>query len=628
MALTISSAKLTGNPGTSGWAQIHEFKPEDPEKLATRGHLFAVIATRRHEEGVDGVVAGRELLGRLHEEYFGKPEGEPFNILKSAVEKVIGEFSETWGEVEIAAVTFLGNVVYSAVGGGAEVAIFRNGMLAKILESGEGKVVSASGYPKEGDILLLGTKLFFDTIPNGVIKAALESAELATAVEQLAPSVHARSDTGSLGSAVIKFEKEMLFAKGPEPKKPDIQKLDAVRTGFKSLAGTVASKIEAFLKRFPERRIYVRGMPEEEIQPQSRKVTLTVGVILLAILLVSIGFGIAQKRLKDARGKYETRLTQAQHEIDEAVGLATLNPERARELFVSSRGLADALTSEGVKDPALAELVGKLDSNQGVILGEYKSDPQLFLDLSILSDGLSGDDLSGSSDKVFILDKKGKKIVGISLGTKKTEVVAGPDQADGALAVASYEDRVFILTNDGIFEVGDEKTKVVERQWEGEVLPYAYAGNLYLLDKSANMIWRYAGTGKTFGAKAEWLGPGVEPDFSKIISVSIDGSIWTLSQTGKILKFTQGSPQNISAAGTFPEIASADALYTNEELGFVYILDKQGKRVVVLEKDGKYKAQYLSDKISEATDLTVSEKEKKIILLAGSKLYSIELKHI
>lgn len=46
---------------------------------------------------------------------------------------------------------------------------------------------------------------------------------------------------------------------------------------------------------------------------------------------------------------------------------------------------------------------------------------------------------------------------------------------------------------------------------------------------------------------------------------------------------------------------------------------------MVLDKNGDYQAQYVSEKIGEAIDLVVSEKEKQIILLTGDKLYSIEL---
>ncbi len=160
----VTKATLTGSPDSSGWAQVHDFLPDDEEKQKLRGHLFAVVATGKSDEGVDAVSAGRELLSRLHEEYFGELTLTPFNALKSAIEKVIKEFSETWGNVEIAAISYMGDVVYSAVGGGAEISVFRNGMLAKILTSSAGQAASASGYPKESDMLILGTKLFINRI--------------------------------------------------------------------------------------------------------------------------------------------------------------------------------------------------------------------------------------------------------------------------------------------------------------------------------------------------------------------------------------------------------------------------------------------------------------------------------
>ena len=64
--MNVSSAKLTGNPGPSGWSQVHEFSPEEPEKFTARGHLFAVVGTGNQKEGGDSVGAGRELLSLLH----------------------------------------------------------------------------------------------------------------------------------------------------------------------------------------------------------------------------------------------------------------------------------------------------------------------------------------------------------------------------------------------------------------------------------------------------------------------------------------------------------------------------------------------------------------------------------
>lgn len=630
----IISAKITGNPDPTGWSQVHEYLPEDLEKLQNRGHLFAVIGTSRNEQGVDSVATGREILSRLHEEYYGKEEGTPFNVLKSALEKVIAEFKENWGEVEISAMVSLGEVVYSAAGGGGQVLIYRNGMTATIIDSRGGEVACASGYPKENDIIVLSTKELMESISLGIIKSALSALEPQTIAETLAPKVLTLTDSGALGLVVAKFSKEPQreIPTFSAPKQEEgvanqiimptkVEVPGFIKNTFNKIKYDVTRKLVGTL---PEKRIFIKGGGEEESFSPARKRTALVGILLLAILLVSIGFGIRQKSLKDSRSKYIDRLTTAQSQIEEAITLSSVDESRARELFGNSKSIADALVSEGVKDKDLDELIAKINDNQGIILGEYKLSAETYLDLSILSDGFSGDDIAGSSEKFYVLDKKGKKIVSVVFGTKKTQVVAGPDKVGDAISFLAYEDNTYIINDEGINETGEDT--LIEKDWDGEVIPYAYAANIYLLDKTANNIWRYSAAEGGFGSKNSWLAPGITADFSRIKAITIDGSIWTLSDTGKIFKFTRGSPQNMSNTGTVPEITSADSIYTNETLEGVYILDTSGKRVVVLGKDGKYKAQYISDDLSEALDLIISEKDKKIVFLTPGKLQFLEIK--
>ena len=107
--LDVTSAKLTAAPGQSGWVQVHEFTPAEPEKLEARGHLWAVVATKKVEEAsIDTISAGREIISRLHEEYFGDLTAKPFNALRSATDKVLTEFKESWGGVEISACALVG----------------------------------------------------------------------------------------------------------------------------------------------------------------------------------------------------------------------------------------------------------------------------------------------------------------------------------------------------------------------------------------------------------------------------------------------------------------------------------------------------------------------------------------
>src|SRR5690606_35100835 len=140
--------------------------------------------------------------------------------------------------------------------------------------------------------------------------------------------------------------------------------------------------------RLPSRKrkeISVDTVQDEDPRAiQKKKMTMTVGVIIIILLIVSISFGAYQKNTKEKISLYKPRLTEAQHNFDESLNLLTLSPERARDHFLKSRELVDALVGEGVVDEELAALDTNLKENQGRVLGEYENEAQSFIDLSLL----------------------------------------------------------------------------------------------------------------------------------------------------------------------------------------------------------------------------------------------------
>jgi hypothetical protein len=249
--------------------------------------------------------------------------------------------------------------------------------------------------------------------------------------------------------------------------------------------------------------------------------------------------------------------------------------------------------------------------------------------LTLLSSGFNGEEVSTSQGNLYVMDKTNKKVVSIEISSKKSSVVAGPDIVDDPLGLASYTDRVFVLNDGGVDEVDGEVAKrVIDKTWDGEVLIYAYTGNIYLLDKGKSTISRYSGSGDGFGSGSDWLSGDTQADLSGAKSWIIDGTIYVLTDSGKIAKFSQGSPQAFSIKGVYPQMANIDAIYTNEDDQNVYLLDSQGARVVVLDKKGSYIAQYASEEIKKAKGLIASEADKKIILLTGDKLLSLEMGHL
>ena len=629
--LRITSAKVTASPGVSGWVQIHGFTPAEPEKLKTRGQLFVVVASKNGKEGIEAISFEREIVGRLREEYYNESQEKAFDALRGATQRVIAEFGANATDLEIACCAFADGVVYSAAIGGSRVLISRDGSLATILESGS-EVITSSGFPKNEDIILVGTKPFFEKVSSTSIKNSLIAKNPESSVEELTPLVYGGNEIGTAGAIIIKFEEgsesENIFI----PAQPEVLRSEITPVAEKQSID-LKQKFSGFFdkigKKFPRRNIYIKPGIQDEAVSQSRKLTLSVGVILLVILVVSIGFGVRQKKMNDLKKEYQDLLTQATSEVEQAISLASVNPDESRQLFLDSEQKLVQIQALKVKDPKIDELQKRIEDSRAAVLGEYAAEPELFLDLGLLSSGFKGDTVSSSGGNIYVLDKVGARVVSIAVDTKKSKIVAGPAVIENPLDLAAYENSVYVLLSDGIYLVGSQKTKVIDKVWSGDALIYSFAGNLYVLDKAGNMIYRYSGqTGNTFGSQQNWLSGSTRADFSGALGWGMNGAIYVLYPQSRILKYSLGSPQSFSISGVTPEVGNIDAIYADPDNQYVYLLDKAGKRIVVIDRNGKYKAQYINDQISGVSRLMVSEEQKKIILLTGEKLLSMEIKHL
>ncbi len=592
----ISSAKLTGNPDETGWTQVHDFEPQDPSKLEARGRLFAVISAR------DGAV-GRKILTRLNEEYYSDLSLAAFDALKNALAKVIGEFSAKDLGIGISAAGILGDVIYISVVGNSEVGVFRDGNFTRILNGKGGKVLSASGRPREGDMMVLSTSNFIGGVGEEVARTAVAADSVEQTIEAFAPQVHMKEGQGAKGLVIIKFDGEQ-DRKLPRPK----------------------LSLKKFSPRIFQRKLYI-GRGEVGVEDvKKRKMAVSVGVILLVLLVLSIGFGIRSQSLKNSRVGFEAKVAQARHNMEEAKALFVLNPERARELFSASSILVDELLQNSSAQE-VKELKKQIDQGRQVVLGEYEINLEEFLDLTLIGEKFEAEKMAATVEAVYIFDKAKKTIVEVEIGTKKTEVKVAPAQLNEVEAITAYSERIFVAENDGVFEVGGYRSKVLEKNWNGGILLYAYGGNLYILEKDTSIIWRYSVVADGFGSGKNWLAPGISVDLSRVASWAIDGSVWILTSSGHVEKYSFGSPQDISELKVFPELVRPTVVYTNEELANVYILDPESGRVVVVDKDGNYKAQYKSGVLKDAVGLAASEKEGKIIILTKDKLYSLPISH-
>jgi len=67
------------------------------------------------------------------------------------------------------------------------------------------------------------------------------------------------------------------------------------------------------------------------------------------------------------------------------------------------------------------------------------------------------------------------------------------------------------------------------------------------------------------------------------------------------------------------------AIYTDENLDNLYILDNGNGRIVEISKSGEFKKEYKGEGIGEANSLVVSRDARSIFLLTDSKVLEIKL---
>jgi len=154
--------------------------------------------------------------------------------------------------------------------------------------------------------------------------------------------------------------------------------------------------------------------------------------------------------------------------------------------------------------------------------------------------------------------------------------------------------------------------------------PFIYNLRLYLVDNAHNQILRHSKTQSGYDRGTPWLDADATTDLSDAVSMAIDGDVFILKQNGRVLKFVGGTQEPFDISGLDPSLADPTLLYTYNDMDSIYILEPTNKRVVVLNKQGTFRAQYTSELWQSPTGMVVDEAKKTIYVLDNQKIYSFK----
>ena len=637
----IAFANIVPNSAPASWSQTYN-----------AGKLFAVISLHKEitetSDAIDLNVLGKEVLSGFEQEFFTL-ENKDLDSIKNAI-SISLEKTKNISSFSFVITYISGSVLYAFIAGGGGVILKRGSKMGVILEAEDTKdeIKSASGFLHNDDLIVLQTKNFTKIVNLQSLASALDSDDPNSISEALAPKIHEKQD--GCAAAVVLLYKDDKAAEAlssvspkPEPENPSegftpnlsepqpiaqdnfeeisLESLESptdieqpilpsepeqeiqIPQVDETLSSPPLSELVMNAAEKPEEQTYVstttkRRLPSLPIPRISlselshrRRLLLPIVLVIAVVLGVSIFLGIKTKNDQKVKDQFAQVYPPAQQKFSEGKSLEDLNASLATQDFQDAQKILNGGKGEFKSGSTQEDQIDSLLS-------------QVNQELSKTSNANSAQAQTVSADS--------SKILSVELDNSSVSYFT------------QDATNVYFLDGSGIQQVNkstDKKTLIVKKSWTSEAGIGVFLGNLYVLDKSASQILKFASG--SF-AKTSYLTG--KPDLSAASAMTIDGSVYVLGSDGSISKFLRGASASFTLSGLDKQFSNPTRIFTNADTTNLYVMDNGNSRIVVLDKTGKYIAQYSSSIIKSAKDFEVVEKDKKIYVLSGGKIYQINLK--
>ncbi len=564
------------------------------------GNFFVVLEIAGDPAKVT-LELGRNVVSKIEEVISQTPEILPLELVSIIKEEVGEEF-----QLSILVAFFLGQKLILSATGNVFAKLLRKGQIVNLTS------VNLNGNLLQNDLVIFGTKELFE-------KISFPELESKTPLE-IKDSLQIESGAG------------LILRLNLEEAKPEIVSEEAAEIPA-TLPPTWGGK-----PKFAT--IFEKGF---EAAPSKR--TLYLVLIAFVILLSVVAFQLRSRSL-EVQGQSVSKIEKSATEgIDSASKLIGLNDQLARESLVQKRGEViseieksfgkDWKNLKSKEGDKLRAIVSKLDAAIARAAHINNTKLSTFYDFSLLKASPKITSAQLHEGLIIALDSANGSVYSLGTENKAGQIVGGGDFKSNSY-VDFAGDNLFVYTSSGIRKKdmttnSSFKTVGKNASSSGEIAGMAsFGGNLYLLDPGNNQIWKYLGTEEGgFQPAVEYIQRGLNLDLSNMLGPQIDGFVYIFGKD-RILKFASGAPEELELKSLAAPLGSIDSLYASEEAKNLYIWDGTNSRIVVVNKEGVYQAQYqvgTSGKgLGTSTIILADEKEKKIFLVSGDKVYGIDIK--
>lgn len=233
--------------------------------------------------------------------------------------------------------------------------------------------------------------------------------------------------------------------------------------------------------------------------------------------------------------------------------------------------------------------------------------------------------------KDTILVKKGEEIEGVLVNdlVDMTWMPVGAERQKADLLI--LESNGSLIEYDPATGTRTLRAVASSDQWQYPTHVGSYFGRFYLLDPTANKIWRYSPAANSYSAPPDdWLQADV--NLTGVVDMAIGDSIYLAYADGQLRKLTLGLPDTFDISDWDSPPQNPGAIFTRppEATRWVYVADRGNQRIVRCSKEGRFDRQFKlaetaledgADPLGQITSLFVDEISSHAYFLSGQTLY-------
>lgn len=371
-----------------------------------------------------------------------------------------------------------------------------------------------------------------------------------------------------------------------------------------------------------------------------RKVLLIIfGAVFFLLAFNIISTKVKEKRLREEAEYAELKSAIEQRQNKVEANLLYSNEEGAKNLYSEIEELIKDYPRETEEqkqefDKYKEQLMANLEKIQKI--SRFDNLPEL-INFKNLNQEANPENiiLSSSNKNIYVADSTMKAIYSFDALNNSATIAGNIGDDFGNLNSPAKTDNgiIYYFDNSSVisFNTNNNSSEMINITLSGDYnkaksMIEVYSNRLYILNPQEKNIHRHNRLVSGFGPAYSWA--AASADLENSVDLAIDGYVYVLKNTGKVIRFLRGEETDWRLQIIDPELSNPDFIVTSADMNFIYIMEKEKNRIAVFDKEGSFIAQYTSNTFKNMKDFTVDEESGKIYILNDSSIYKIEAGHL